>query len=83
LNDHERDLLRKTILSVIEKGFTRWKNIEKMSCPTYWDFATTNTVKRQFYRYLVAQGYVERVKRGEYRLTEDGKRLLALLTNRL
>jgi len=40
-------------------------------------------VKRQFYRYLVAQGYVMRVSRGVYRLSEDGERLLLILTSRL
>jgi len=83
LNDRERDILRKTILSVIEKGFVRWKDIEKYSTPICWDFATTNTVKRQFYRYLVAQGYVVRVSRGVYGLSGDGERLLLILTNRL
>jgi predicted transcriptional regulator len=36
-------------------------------------------VIRQFYKYLVAQGYVERVKRGEYKLSEKGETLLVIL----
>ncbi len=80
MNDLERDILRREILKVIQEGHNRWTNIEKRSCSLGFDFATTNTVKRQFYGYLLQFGYVERIKRGKYALTNKGNRLLALLS---
>jgi len=37
-------------------------------------------LKRQFYGYLLPFGYIERVERGKYVLTEKGQKLLALLS---
>ena len=80
MNDQERDILRREILSLIRQEHNRWTAIEKRGCSLGFDFATSNTVKRQFYGYLLPFGYVERVERGRYALTEKGKRLLALLS---
>ncbi len=80
MNDGERDQLRKIILKLISEDYNNWTIIEKKACATCFDFATTNTVKRQFYGYLLSFGYVERVERGKYVLTEKGKRLLSLLS---
>jgi len=43
-------------------------------------FATSNTVRKQFYHYLLPNGYVERVSRGVYRITieEEGLRNFVL-----
>ena len=79
MNDLERDVLRREILNLIFEGYNRWTVIEKRACSLGFDFATSNTVKRQFYGYLLACGYVERVRRGRYALTDKGKRLLFLL----
>jgi len=80
MNDRERDVLRREILNLILEGHNRWTAIEKRGCSLGFDFATSNTVKRQFYGYLLPSGYVERVGRGKYALADRGKKLLALLS---
>jgi len=42
-------------------------------------FATSNTVRKQFYHYLLPNGYVERVNRGIYKITSKGEKLLEIL----
>jgi len=80
MNDLERDILRKEILKLIRNGHDRWTSIEKRSCSIGFEFATCNTVKRQFYGYLLRFGYIERVCRGKYALTDRGRALLTLLS---
>ena len=80
MNDRDRDALRKVILSLIERGHVHFTDLEKRACASCLDFATSNTFRRQFYGYLVACGFVERVGRGVYALTGKGKGLLVLLS---
>ena len=80
MNDRERDLLRRRILESISRGCVRWTSIEKRVCSSCFKFATSNTVRRQFYGYLLKCGYVERVGRGRYALTCKGEKLLKLLS---
>ena len=80
MNDRERDLLRRRILESVSKGYVRWTAIEKRVCSSCFGFATSNTVRRQFYGYLVPCGYIERVDRGYYALTCKGEKLLNLLS---
>ena len=42
-------------------------------------FATSNTFRKQFYDYLLPNGYVERVSRGIYKITPKGEKLLEIL----
>ena len=42
-------------------------------------FATSNTFRKQFFAYLLPNGYVERVSRGIYKITEKGEKLLEIL----
>jgi predicted transcriptional regulator len=79
LKDQERDVLRKTILELVKKGHVHYTGIEKKACATCLSFATSNTVRKQFYYYLLPNGYLERVGRGVYRLTRRGERLLEIL----
>ena len=80
MNDPERDVLRREILKLILEGHNHWTVIEKRSCSLGFGFATSNTVKRHFYGSLLQFGYVERIKRGKYALTNKGNRLLDLLS---
>ena len=48
MNDRERDLLRRRILESVSLGFVRWTAIEKRVCSSFFGFATSNTVRRQF-----------------------------------
>jgi len=80
MKDQERDVLRKTILEFIKKGHVHYTDIEKKACATCLRFATTNTIRKQFYHYLLPNGYVERVSRGVYKITSKGEKLLEILT---
>jgi predicted transcriptional regulator len=79
MKDQERDILRKNILEVIKKGHLHYTDIEKKAVSTCLRFATSNTVKKQFYHYLLPNGYVERTARGIYRITSKGEKLLEIL----
>ena len=37
-------------------------------------------LRKQFYHYLLANGYVERVSRGVYKITPKGEKLLEILS---
>jgi len=52
---------------------------KKRAVATCLSFATTNTIRKQFYHYLLTNGYVERVSRGIYKITEKGEKLLEIL----
>jgi predicted transcriptional regulator len=56
-----------------------YTDIEKKAVATCLRFATSNTVRKQFYHYLLANGYVERVSRGIYKITQKGEKLLEIL----
>jgi len=75
----ERDVLRKTILELIRKGHEHYTDIEKKTVATCLSFVTTNTVRKQFYHYLLLNGYVERISRGVYRITKKGEKLAEIL----
>jgi len=79
MKDQERDVLRKTILELVKKGHVHYTDIEKKACATCLRFATSNTIRKQFYYYLLPNGYVERVSRGIYKITSKGERLLEVL----
>jgi len=79
LKDQERDVLRKTILELVKKGHVHYTDIEKKACATCLSFATSNTIRKQFYHYLLPNGYVERVRRGVYKITSKGEKLLEIL----
>ncbi|HKZ94448.1 MAG TPA: winged helix-turn-helix domain-containing protein [Candidatus Bathyarchaeia archaeon] len=80
MKDQERDVLRKTILELVKKGHVHYTDIEKKACATCLSFATTNTVRKQFYHYLLPNGYVVRVSRGVYKITQKGEKLLEILS---
>jgi len=56
-----------------------YADIEKKTVATRLRFATSNTFRKQFYGYLLPNGYVERVSRGVYRLAGKGEKLLEIL----
>jgi len=55
------------------------RTLRKKAVATCLRFATSNTVRKQFYHYLLPNGYVERVSRGIYRITQKGEKLLEIL----
>ena len=78
--DVKRDLVRKAILFQIKNGCIRYTEIKDVVTAKCKDFASSNTVKKQFYKYLIAQGYIERIKLGKYKLTQKGETLLVILS---
>ena len=79
MKDQERDILRRTILELVKKGHVHYTDIEKKAVGTCLRFATSNTVRKQFYHYLLPNGYVERVSRGIYKITSKGENLSEIL----
>ena len=79
MKDQERDILRKAILQFIKRGYVHYTDIEKKTVATCLRFATSNTFRKQFYGYLLPNGYVERVSRGIYKIAQKGEKLLEIL----
>jgi len=75
-----RSVIRKTILGEVKKGHVHYTDIEKKAVATCLRFATSNTIRKQFYHYLFDNGYVERVSRDIYRITAKREKLLEILT---
>jgi hypothetical protein len=64
----------------VKKGDVHYTDIEKKAVATCLRFAASNTVRKQFYHYLLPNGYIERVSRGIYRITSKAEKLLDILT---
>ena len=77
--DVKRDLVRKAILIQIKNGCTRYTDIKDRVTAKCIEFASSNSMKKQFYNYLLPQGYIERVNPGRYRVTKKGEILLVIL----
>jgi len=75
----ERDVSRRTILELVKKGPVHYTDIEKKACATCLCYATSNTIRKQFYHYLLPNSYVERTSRGIYKITPKGEKLLEIL----
>ena len=71
--DVRRDLVRKAILLHIKNGCTRYTKIKDRVTTKCEEFASSNTVKKQFYNYLIPQGYIERIRPGKYKLNKKVK----------
>lgn len=78
--DVKRDLVRKAILLQIKNGSTRYTDIKDGATAKCRNFASSNSVKKQLFRYLLPQCYVERIGLGKYRLTEKGEKLLIIVS---
>jgi DNA-binding PadR family transcriptional regulator len=80
MKEWERDVLRRTILEILAKGFVHYTDLDKKVCATCHSFATTNTFKSQLH-YLLSNGHITRIARGIYEITPKGKKYLILLTS--
>ena len=76
--DLKREILRLTILELLEKSCMHYTELEKKVNASGHPFATTNTFKSQL-DYLLKNGYVNRVSRGVYKITPKGEKYLNLL----
>ena len=76
--DVKRDILRRTILELLRKGSLHYTGMQKKVCATYYSFATPNTFKPQL-QYLLYNGFIERISRGVYQITNKGENYLLIL----
>jgi len=67
------------VLELVKKGHVHYTDIEKKAVATCLRFATSNTIRKQFYHYLLTNGYDERISRGIYKITQKGEKLLETL----
>ena len=79
MKDQERDLMRKIILSMVKRGHIHWTDLKKKVLGTCHPFTTDTPFAHQM-RYLLQKGYIERVSRGIYRVTEKGEKYLEILS---
>ena len=78
MKDHERDMMRKIILSMVKKGHIHWTDLKKRVLGSCYPFATDSTFNHQL-RYLLDKGFIERVERGIYRISPQGEKYLNIL----
>ena len=76
--DMKRDILRRTILELLRKGSLHYTGMQKKVCAIYYSFATPNTFKPQL-QYLLCNGFIERISRGVYQITNKGENYLLIL----
>ena len=81
MDDDGRDRVRLAILKLVKSGCTKYTDIENYASVKCLSFATRSIVVRQFYKYLVPKGFIVRVSRGQYRLSEKGEQLLVVLSS--
>jgi Mn-dependent DtxR family transcriptional regulator len=74
----EQDLMDKIILKTLKKGRVRWTDLEKKVLVTCHPSATRTRFDNRL-RYLLKKGYVERVSRGIYRITESGEKYMEII----
>lgn len=74
----EQDIIDKTILEMLSRRHVHWADLEKKVLATCWLFVTSPRFDRRL-RYLLKKGYVERVSRGVYRITEKGKKYMEII----
>ena len=66
------------ILKTLEKGSVRWTDLEKKVLATCHPSATRTRFDNRL-RYLLKKGYVERVSRGIYQITENGEKYMEII----
>ena len=80
MDDIKRDQVRKVILNLIKNGCTKYTDIEYHATVKCLAYGSRNVVVRQFYKYLINGGFIERSSRGRYQLTKKGESLLIALS---
>jgi Mn-dependent DtxR family transcriptional regulator len=74
----EQDAMDKIILKTLKKGRVRWTDLEKKVLATCHPSATRTRFDNRL-RYLLKKGYIERVSRGIYRITENGEKYMEII----
>jgi len=71
-------MMDKTILSMLRKGHVHWSDLEKTVIATCHPWSTRSRFDNRL-RYLLKKGYLERVNRGIYRITESGEKYMEII----
>ena len=74
----EQDMMDRIILRMLKRGCVRWTDLEKKVLATCYPSATRTRFDNRL-RYLLKKGYVERVSRGIYRITESGEKYMEII----
>jgi Mn-dependent DtxR family transcriptional regulator len=74
----EQDMMDKIILKTLKKGRVRWTDLEKKVLATCHPSATRTRFDNRL-RYLLKKGYIERVSRGVYQITESGEKYMEII----
>jgi len=74
----EQDMMDKIILKTLKKGRVHWTDMEKKVLATCHPSATRTRFDNRL-RYLLKKGYIERVSRGIYRITESGEKYMEII----
>jgi Mn-dependent DtxR family transcriptional regulator len=74
----EQDMMDRIILKALKKGRVRWTELEKKVLGT-WHPSATRTRFDNRLRYLLKKGYIERVSRGIYQITEKGEKYMEIV----
>ena len=68
----------KIILKTLKKGRVHWTDMEKKVLATCHPSATRTRFDNRL-RYLLKKGYIERVSRGIYQITESGEKYMEII----
>ena len=74
----QQDMMDKTILSMLMKGHIHWSDLEKTVLATCHPWSTSNRFDARL-RYLLKKGFIIRVSRGIYRITEAGEKYMEII----
>jgi len=74
----EQDMMDKIILKTLKKGRVHWTDMEKKVLATCHPSATRTRFDNRL-RYLLKKGYIERVSRGIYQITESGEKYMEII----
>ena len=75
----QQDLMDKAILRTLMKNnLVRWTKLEKNILSTQLPFATSQRFRNRM-KYLLNKKLIERVRRGTYKITENGIKYLKTL----
>jgi len=74
----EQDMMDKIILKTLKRGKVHWTDMEKKVLATCHPSATRTRFDNRL-RYLLKKGYIERVSRGIYQVTESGEKYMEII----
>ena len=74
----QQDMMDKTILLTLSRGHIHWSDLEKKVLGTCHPWSTSSRFDARL-RYLLKKGFIERVSRGIYHITEKGEKYMQII----